>query len=497
MKRYLYSAIIALTALAAIAQVNELPRGSALDEGVAPLAIERFVDTLVAIPETHLHHLMVLRNDKVIAEAHPAPFVATDVHTLYSCSKTVTALAIGRLVDEHRLSLDDRVAALLPDKCPDAISDGLASLTVRHLLTMSAGIMPTLDFTTASDDWVCAWLARPVEEQGRFRYDSMCTFTLSMIVQRITGMTLLEYVQAKFFNPMHITVADWELSPDGYNTAGFGLRLQAESMAKIGLLILHKGQWEGRQLVSEQWIDEMTAFHINYKYPGDTPTDTNQGYCYQMWRCLLDDAVRADGAYGQFIVIMPNQNMVVVMTGISKRTRDELRAIWQQLVPGVDHVGTPAQLKRMKQKLDRLALPVLKGNKFPAANQRIPESVELTLPENARNFATLKLLKLPHGYNLELAKINGKTATFSLDNAKWGKPIHVDMAPPYHNGAEPINYDPIRGLKGEWTVSGNYAWTAPRVLTINLYWTNWIVMQTVTIDFTSPVPNVTFTENYP
>ena len=497
MKRFFLLSIVAVATLAAAGQVNELPRGSALDEGVSPQAIERFVDTLMAIPDTHLHHLMVVRHGTVIAEAHPAPFTATDVHTLYSCSKTVTALAIGTLIDDNRLRLDDRVAALLPDKCPDTIGDGLASLTVRHLLTMSAGITPTLDFTTASDDWTRAWLARPVEEQGRFRYDSMCTFTLSMIVQRVTGTTLLNYVNERFFGPMHITVADWELSPDGYTTGGFGLRLQAESMAKIGLLILHKGQWEGRQLVSERWIDEMTTGHINYKYPGDTPTDTNRGYCYQMWRCLLDGAVRADGAYGQFIVVMPEQDMVVVMTGMSKRTRDELRAIWQQLVPGVDAPGTRAQERRMAKKLDGLALPVQRGAKFPASKQRIGESIEIKLPENARNFATLRLSRQPHGYDLILTKNDGKTANFTLDYGRWSKPVTVEMAPPYHNGAEPVNYDPIRGLDNRWTVSGNYAWTAERTLTINLYWTNWIVMQTITIDFGGDTPTVTFAENYP
>lgn len=493
MKRILLSLLIALSVLAVRGQVNELPRASALDEGVSPQAIERFVDTLMAIPDTHLHHLVVLRHGKVIAEAHPAPFAAADVHTLYSCSKTVTALAVGRLIDENRLSLNDRVCALLPDKCPDTISAALADLTVRHLLTMSSGIMPTLDFSTASDDWERAWLARPVEELGRFRYDSMCTFTLSMIVQRITGMTLLDYMRVKFFDPMHITVADWELSPDGYNTAGYGLRLQAESMAKIGLLILHKGLWNGQRLVSEQWINEMTSYQINYKFPGDTPTDTNQGYCYQMWRCLLDGAVRADGAYGQFIVVMPDQDMVVVMAGISKRTRDELRAIWQQLVPGVDQPGTATQLKRMTQKMVHLTLPVLQGKK----SHKGGGADKIALPENARNFAEISLTPTNGGYDLKLAKIDGKTANFQLSYGKWSEPVTVTMAPPYHNGAEPVNYDPIRGLDSRWTVSGNYAWTGPRTLTLQLYWTNWIVMQTITIDFSGTTPTVTFAENYP
>lgn len=499
MKQIVFFIALMAAAVTAGAQVNEIPRSTPLDEGVQPVAVQRFVDTLMAIPRTHLHHVMVLRHDKVIAEAHPAPFTAGDLHTLYSCSKTITALAVGRLIDEHRLSLDDRVVALLPDKCPPVISDPLASMTVRHLLTMSAGIRPTLDFITASDDWAGSWMARPVEEQGRFQYDSVCTFVLGMIVQRLTGMTLLDYVKLHFFEPMHITQVDWELSPDGYNTAGFGLRLQAESMAKIGLLILHRGNWQGRQLVSEAWIDEMTAGHINYKNPGPKPTDTNQGYCYQMWRCLLPGAVRADGAYGQFIVIMPEQEMVVVMTGMSEITREELRAIWQQLVPGVDAApaGTLKQQRQLERHLAGLTLPVTPGKKSQARLEKQFAGQQLAISDTVRHFNSISFNPGNNGYTLVMTKQNGTTAQFHLTHGAWSAPVDVTMAAPYHNGAVPVDMDTIAGLPTSWSVSGNYAWTGEHTLTMKLYWTGWIAMQTLTVDFSTPVPTVTLTDNFP
>ncbi len=124
---------------------TELPRSTPAQEGVDPDAISQFVKTLMAVPQTDIHHVMVVRHGKVIAEAHPAPFTQEDVHTLYSCSKTFTMLAVGMLVDEGKLSVNDKVIDLLPDKAPKAKSAALKAMTVKHLLTMTAGIKPSLE----------------------------------------------------------------------------------------------------------------------------------------------------------------------------------------------------------------------------------------------------------------------------------------------------------------------------------------------------------------
>ena len=499
MKRLLILTTIALAVLTATAQVNELPRSNPAAEGVEPQAIERMVDTLMALPGTDIHHLMVLRHGKVIAEAHPAPFVAANEHTLYSCSKTVTALAVGKLIDQGRLSLDARVARLLPDKCPDSISPALASMTVHHLLIMGSGLTPSLDFMTSSNDWVRHWLAGEVTEQGRFRYDSMCTFTLAAIVQRITGMTLLEFVNEHFFNPMHITVADWETGPDGVNTAGWGLRLQTESLAKIGLLIMQRGRWNDRQLVSEHWIDLMTTKHNNYKFPGDTPTDTNQGYCYQMWRCLQPDAVRADGAYGQFIIVMPKLDMVVVMCGMSTHTALELAAVWNQLVPGVKNHATPSTgLTLLERKLKTLALPVVEGERGSLEREQWLRHHSVPVDSNARNVKTVTVAPRFAAYELQITKNNGKSAFFTLPFATWGKQQKSTMAPPYHSGAMPLDLDTVPGLRNDWLVSGHYAWPTDDTLVMRLYWVNWIAATTITVHFhPDGTATATLTDSYP
>ena len=240
-------------------QVGDLPRSHAEDEGMSSELVKSFVHHLANLPEVDVHHLMMLRHGKVIGEWHAAPYQAEQMHTLYSASKTVTAMAVGLAVDDGLLTVDDKVSKHLRDKMPATLSPALDSLTVRNLLMMAAGREPDLTIPEGEADWLTAWFAGDFSGVGqRFTYDSMCTHALAMIVTRVTGRPVLEYVRERIFTPLHITEADWELAPDSVETAGWGLRLQAESEAKLGQLMLQQGNWQGRQLVSQQWMHDMT-----------------------------------------------------------------------------------------------------------------------------------------------------------------------------------------------------------------------------------------------
>ena len=458
-----------------------LPRSTPAQEGVEPGAVGDFVEALMAVPQTDIHHLMIVRHGKVIAEVHPAPFGRDDVHTLYSCSKTFTMLAIGMLIDDGKLSLNDRVVDLFPDKLPRVQSAALKAMTVRHLLIMGAGIRPSLELRDESDDWARTWLAKPVTALGKFQYDSMCTFMLSAIVQRKTGKTLLEFLNERFFHPLGITEADWEMSPDGVCTGGWGLRLTAESMAKAGVCIMNKGAWQGRQLVSAKWIDEASRKHNNYSKPGKKPTDTNQGYCYQMWRCLQPDAFRADGAYGQFIVMSPKNDLVVVMTGVSWRTGEELATIWNKLMPGVKGEAlsvSDAEQHALESRLARVALPLPQGEMTGKW-----QSIELAPAANARHYRTMKIdLDGKGSCRLTLVHDDEAQQQYTLAHGSWHRQL-TTQAPPYNNAVKPVNLKEIPGLKGDYAVAGTYAWTGPDTLTLKLYFVNWIVPQTFTITF--------------
>lgn len=493
--------LLVLILLAATCEISSaatntvLPRSTPAQEGVDPNAVRVFVDSLMKVPETDIHHVMVVRHGKVIAEAHPAPFMKDDVHTLYSCSKTFTMLAIGMLVDDGKLSVNDKVIDLLPDKAPVEKSDALKAMTVKHLLTMTAGITPALELRQEGDDWVRIWLAQPVTKLGIFQYDSFCTFMLSAIVQRITGKTLLEFLNERFFHPLGIYEADWEESPDGINVGGWGLRLTAESMAKAGICMMNGGKWQGKQLISAKWIDEASQAHTNYSNPDPKLTDTNQGYCYQMWRCLLPDAFRADGAYGQFIVMSPERDLVVVITGVSNNTGKELACIWNQLIPGIKDAPQPADEKAQRHLADRLAtvsLKVLMGDKSNGKKQ-----ITLSLGENARNYKTMQFDYGENHCDITLTSNDGTMQKFLVSYLRWAK-ISTPQVPPYSNTVSPVNVKEIKGIDGNFSVAGNYAWENDNRLVFRLYWTNWIVPNTFTIDFNNDgTAIITNDEGYP
>lgn len=501
MRKVAIVASLALACLNAAAQTGTLPRSTPIAENVDPKAITSLIDSLMAMPDAELHHLVVMRHGKVIAEAHAAPFRQDDVHTLYSVSKTLTCLAVGIAYDRNLLRPADRVATLLPHKMPHEVSPELAAMTVHELLTMTSGIKPNIDFSTESDDWLATFFAKPIDEPGRFHYDTMCTFALGAIVERVTGQRLLDFLKANLFAPMGIEIVDWETGPEGLCCAGYGLRLQAESMAKIGQLLLQKGRWEGRQLVSREWVDIASKKQTNYKFPGNTQTDTNQGYCYQMWRCLLPGAFRADGAYGQFIIVAPEQDMVVAMCGVSTNTRAELRHIWQQLFAGVDKQGTKSEEKHLFKLCQKLSLPTLEGKKH---SPKAPKGVKISVPEgqiddNSRNYKEIAVATDNNIYNLTVTLPDGEKQDFNLGYNGWAENT-TKVAPPYHNGAKPINLNPIPGLTLGYKAAANYAWTSPTTIKIKIAWNNWIATQEITINLPGSLgalPTAVVVDNYP
>lgn len=487
--------LVAGCGVPAAASGTTLPRSTPAQEGVDPNAIIAFVDSLMTVPDTDIHHVVVVRHGKVIAEMHPEPFRKNDVHTLYSCSKTFTMLAIGMLVDDGKLNVNDKVVDLLPDKAPAKKSHALKAMTVKQLLTMTAGIKPALELRQEGDDWASVWLAQPVTNPDVFQYDSLCTFMLAAIVQRITGMTLLQFLNERFFHPLGIYEADWEESPDGTNVGGWGLRLTAESMAKAGICMMNRGLWQGKQLISAKWIDEASQAHTNYSNPAPKPTDTNQGYCYQMWRCLLPDAFRADGAYGQFVVMSPERDLVVVITGLSNNTAKELACIWNQLIPGVKNASLPADestQQALETKMSGMKLPLIGGN----GNNGHP-CVMLKLENNVRNCKTMLIFCGDEDSHLVITRDNEDSEHYSFSLRSWWWQSTNNL-PPYNNGVEPVNLKEIEGIGGKFSVAGNYGWTNDNRLVLRLYWTNWIVPNTFIIDFNDDgTATITNNEGYP
>lgn len=364
--------------LTAAAQTGELPRSAPADEGVNPALLNRCVSRLVTLPDVDVHHMMVMRHGKVIGEWHAAPYEADHLHTLYSASKTITALAMGIAVNDGLLTVDDKVSKFLRDKMPATLSPALDSLTVRHLLMMAAGREQDFSIFEGDADWLTTWFSGTFSGVGKvFNYDSMCTHALAVIISRVTGQRLLDYVRVRLFMPLHITRADWELAPDSVETAGWGLRLDTESQAKLGQLMLQGGSWNGKQLVSPQWIKDMAHMHlgpdkvkkrklslwerfvrslrrawhtIRSWFTGYNVDDYYKGYGYQT-RILhqpLAESIFASGYGGQLIDYIPKLDMVIIINGRANDYGDELNTIYYELLEPLargDEINGKAEVK--------------------------------------------------------------------------------------------------------------------------------------------------------
>jgi CubicO group peptidase (beta-lactamase class C family) len=261
---------------------------------------------------------------------------------MHSVSKTFTSTAIGFAVAESRLKVTDKVISFFPDELPEIVPPYLAELDIQDLLTMTVGhdIDPTAEIRATGGSWERQFLAKPVNNKPgtRFVYNSMATYMLSAIVQRVTGEKVIDYLYPRLFRPLGITGAEWSTSPTGVNAGGWGLFIKTEDMAKFGQFYLQKGKWAGKQLLPEAWFDEATSAKINqpaiWVKAGTKPKDSDylQGYCYQMWRCR-HNAYRADGANGQFIIVLPEKDAVIALTANINPTQPELDLVWKYLLP--------------------------------------------------------------------------------------------------------------------------------------------------------------------
>ncbi|HVS97903.1 MAG TPA: serine hydrolase, partial [Puia sp.] len=316
--RYFALVALSLTLRQAPAGAQDLPRGIPEKEGVPAAAISDFING-ANHSRTEFHSFMLLRHGKVIAEGWWKPYGPRLKHTLYSVSKTFTMTAVGLAIKEKKLKLTDKVVSFFPKDQPATISPNLAALTVRDALIMADGQDPEPSAVSTDTNWARAFLAVPVVNPPgtKFLYNSMGTYMLSAIVQKVTGQKVLDYLKPRLFDPLGIIDEDWETSPQGVNTGGWGLRLSTEDMAKFGQLLLQKGKWNGRQLIPREWVEEATTVKImqnpNASQAARDSSDWLQGYCYQMWRCR-HNGVRADGALGQFIILLPDQDAVIAMT---------------------------------------------------------------------------------------------------------------------------------------------------------------------------------------
>lgn len=353
-----------------------LPRSTPSAEGVSAAGLEAFLDAVETDPGIELHSLMVLRHGRVVAEGWWSPHRPDDRRQSYSVSKTFTATALAFALAEDRLALTDRVSDHVGD---DASAAGPRSraITVGHLARMATGHhADTLASMVQRDpaEPVRGFFGlEPEAEPGSvFAYNNGATYTLAAVLQTVTGQSLTDFLQPRLFDPLGIAPPYWDRMGGSRQVGFIGLHLATEDLARLALLYSQDGQWEGRPVLPPGWVD--AASQALTPTPDEQNHDWRQGYGYQLWRSR--HGYRADGAFGQLALVLPQVDAVVVLTAETEQAQTLLNAVWTHLLPALTKPGTPADDGRLAGRLATLALSVASAATQPADDWVRATSVE-------------------------------------------------------------------------------------------------------------------------
>ena len=347
MRRVSFAQLVVVLSLAAAITMGadpvrgddrSLPRSTPESQGVSSEAILAFIEAADQKVNS-MHSFMLVRHGQVVAEAWWAPETPEKPHVLWSLSKSFTSTAVGLAVAEGRININDTVLSFFPDEAPDDPSANLKAMRVRDLLTMSTGHQDEVSLRDQKE-WTRAFLAHPVPHKPgtHFQYNTPATFMLSAIVQKVTGETVLDYLTPRLFEPLGIEKPKWDENPQGISIGGYGLYLRTEDIAKFGQLYLQQGNWQGKQLLPAEWIQQATSKQVSNG--SDPERDWDQGYGFQFWRCR-HNAYRGDGKDGQFCIVMPELDAVVAITANAANMQGELNVVWDELLPAFQSEPLP------------------------------------------------------------------------------------------------------------------------------------------------------------
>ena len=266
-------------------------------------------------------------------------------HNIFSATKMVTSLAMGIAVDEGLFKLSDRVMDIFKEEVEEEYPPLLEELTIQHLLTMSCGHDEKAFMASFERDGIPNWLHYAVNlpvvrKPGEvFMYENAAPFMCSAMITKKTGLRMVDYLIPRLFDPLNIPNPQWFTSPDGYNAGSGSLHLDINEMARIGQLFLNEGEWNGKQLVSKEWIRESTSNKVSTEYLGKSRDgrlnpDNAAGYGYFIWLNAEGRGYRAIGNGNQLINILPEKNAVIAIASQDDhRQQDFLDLVWNTVYP--------------------------------------------------------------------------------------------------------------------------------------------------------------------
>lgn len=285
------------------------PRATPESVGVSSKRLYGFLKELSDNKELDMHSMTVIKNNKTLCAADFGAYKREYWHVTYSLCKSITSLAIGMLIDDGALKLEDRIADIFPTKASLMTAAFQKKLTVENLLKMSSGVLFNEAGSVTETEWVRNFLesAATFESGKGFSYNSMNTYMLSAVVQEKTGKPLKDFLEERLFKPLGITDVFWESSPEGINKGGWGLYIKPEDVAKIGLLVMNSGEWNGRSLVSKGYIECATK-----KQNKAPEAYGGYDYGYQIWVREEDDSFLFNGMFGQNLIGFKKSGIIVM-----------------------------------------------------------------------------------------------------------------------------------------------------------------------------------------
>ena len=354
----------------------EMENATPESQGVSSRAILNWIDACEkrfdGEKEGRIHGFTIVRHGKVIAAGSWQPFDTLKTpHQLWSHSKAFTSTAVGFLVDEGKLKLDERLVDIFPEDLPAKVSDNLAKLRIRDCLTMNAGKAPHV-LGNSEGSWKKIFFRQPFSHEPgtHFWYDSDATFMLAAVVEKRSGTGLMDYLRERLFSKIGITTATSGVSPEGIACGGWGMMMTTPELARFGQFYLQKGVWNGQRLLSTNWIAQATS---RQTWSGNivlddknlaSGNDWQQGYGFQFWRCR-HNCYRADGAAGQFTIVMPDQDAVVSIHAGVNDTQAELNLVWEHLLPAMKAAPLPedpASVTALAKRCAELEVPAVSGD---------------------------------------------------------------------------------------------------------------------------------------
>ena len=327
------------------------------DAGVSSEGLRRFLEKAQENRGTVQYHgLILLRHGKVVTRMSWAPYDTLTPHTLYSLSKSFCSAAAGFAVSEGLIDWDTPITRVLPEEIPEGREEELKQITLKSLLCMGSGLDPASD-THPEDDTVT--LARHVlshrllyQPLTHFHYNTMGTYLVSCMVQKVTGQTVRDYLVPRLFEKLGIDRPQWDKSPQGVSLGGYGLHLSTESIARFGQCLLQHGLWRGQRVLPEGWVEMATREHIaNYDGARQDGNEWGQGYGFQFWRCM-DGRYRGDGMYGQLCMVDEKRDAVLAVTCATNDMGLEMRLVRENIFEAFDKApSAPEQTALLKQEI--------------------------------------------------------------------------------------------------------------------------------------------------